>query len=535
MGASAMPNRSSRIWKWLIGAGLLIATVALVLFYISFRLGPGLRVRVIEIVRQKYQSDVELKSLELSLFPRVLATGEGLVLRHHGRTDIPPLVSIGKFSFEASISELVSGPKRVHKLRLEGLRIHVPPKGERPKTKGSGGKVPEFVIDEVIADGAILQILPKKEGKDPLEFELHRLALHSAGTNQPMTYKTSMRNAKPPGLIEATGKFGPWQSDEPSQTAVSGDYTFENADLSVFKGISGILSSVGKFDGVLGRIEAEGVTDTPDFTLTVSGNPVRLKTEYKAVIDGSDGDTYLQPVNAQLLNSSIAARGSVTGKKGVKGKTISLDVDISPARIQDLLRLVMKSDTAFMTGLLSSRAKLFIPPGDVDVVEKLSLSGQFHVKNGKFKNVSVQQKVETLSRRARGDTGDDAAGEDIVHDLKGKFKLSGGVMEFSSLSFGVPGAFIQLAGTYGLRSEELDFHGTARMEAKLSQMTTGFKSLLLKVADPFFKKEGAGAVLPIKITGTREQPSFGLELRRKKPDQKTPVGSAVTPSRTAKS
>jgi len=512
-----MPTRSSRIRKWLIGAGLLIVTASLALYYISFRLGPGLRVRVIEMVRERYQSDVELKSLELSLFPRVLATGEGLVLRHHGRTDIPPLVSIGKFSFEASLSELVKGPKRVRRLRLEGLRIHVPPKGDRPDRPKSGGRVPPFVIDEVIADGAVLQILPKKAGKDPLEWEMHRLTLHSAGAGQPMTFKSSLENAKPPGRIETTGKFGPWESDEPGQTPVSGVYTFRNADLSVFKGISGILSSEGKFDGVLGRIEAQGVTDTPDFALDVSGNPVPLKTEYKAIIDGGDGDTLLQPVNAHILSSLFSARGGVTGKKGVKGKTISLDVNIGPARIQDMLRLVMKSDEPFMTGLLSTQAKMFIPPGDVDVVDKMTLAGQFRVKNGKFNDFGVQQKVETLSRRARGDTSKEPATEEIVHDLQGKFKLSDSTMEFSSLSFGVPGAFIQLTGTYGLRSEELDFHGTARMEARLSQMTTGFKSLLLKAADPFFRKDGAGAVLPIKITGTRKQPSFGLELRRKDP------------------
>ena len=99
--------------------------------------------------------------------------------------------------------------------------------------------------------------------------------------------------------------------------------------------------------------------------------------------------------------------------------------------------------------------------------------------------------------------------------MKGRFKLGRTEMSFSRLSFGVPGALIQLYGTFGLSNEQLDFHGAARTEAKLSQMTTGFKSVLLKAVDPFFKKNGAGADIPIKITGTREHPSFGLELRRK--------------------
>ena len=58
----------------------------------------------------------------------------------------------------------------------------------------------------------------------------------------------------------------------------------------------------------------------------------------------------------------------------------------------------------------------------------------------------------------------------------------------------------------------MDLRGTARLEAKLSETTTGFKSFLLKAVDPFFKKKNAGAVIPIKITGSQESPSFGLNI-----------------------
>jgi len=35
---------------------------------------------------------------------------------------------------------------------------------------------------------------------------------------------------------------------------------------------------------------------------------------------------------------------------------------------------------------------------------------------------------------------------------------------------------------------------------------------LLKPVDPFFHKHGAGAEIPFKITGTRSEPKFGLDL-----------------------
>jgi hypothetical protein len=57
-------------------------------------------------------------------------------------------------------------------------------------------------------------------------------------------------------------------------------------------------------------------------------------------------------------------------------------------------------------------------------------------------------------------------------------------------------------------------HGQLLLDAKLSETTTGFKSILLKAVDPFFRKEGK-TVQPIKVTGTREKPSFGLDLGHK--------------------
>ena len=327
-----------------------------------------------------------------------------------------------------------------------------------------------------------------------------------------MSYRATLKNAKPPGLIEATGGFGPWQSDEPSETPVSGSYTFRDADLSDFKGISGKLYSEGKFQGELGHIEADGFTDTPDFSLNISGHFVHLKNQFHAIIDGGDGDTLLQPVDGQFLNSTVQARGGVTGTAGVKGKTVALDATVSKSRLEDMLYLVMKSNQPFMKGVVNVRTKIVIPPGHRDIVDKLILKGVFDVSNAKFLKVRIQDKVDALSRRGQGDTDDNDPDGDVASNLKGSFQLKDGVMEFSEISFGVPGALIKLHGTYGLRSEEMDFRGTAQMQAKLSEMTTGFKSFLLKAVDPFFKKGKAGAVIPIKITGTRQQPVFGLDL-----------------------
>ena len=77
----------------------------------------------------------------------------------------------------------------------------------------------------------------------------------------------------------------------------------------------------------------------------------------------------------------------------------------------------------------------------------------------------------------------------------------------------VPGAIVELSGQYSLTREIFAFNGSLYMDAKVSQTTTGWKSLMLKVVDPMFRKDGR-TVIPIKIGGTRDEPSFGMDARR---------------------
>ena len=51
-------------------------------------------------------------------------------------------------------------------------------------------------------------------------------------------------------------------------------------------------------------------------------------------------------------------------------------------------------------------------------------------------------------------------------------------------------------------------------DAAISEMTTGYKSLLLKPVDLVFKRDGGGSAIPIRITGTRREPAFGLDKGR---------------------
>jgi hypothetical protein len=103
-------------------------------------------------------------------------------------------------------------------------------------------------------------------------------------------------------------------------------------------------------------------------------------------------------------------------------------------------------------------------------------------------------------------------GINVPSDLQGAFTLRDGMLSFSSLHFVIPGTHADMAGQCSLDGDTFDFHGTLKLDAKLSQMTTGWKSILLKPIDPFFQKHGAGAEVPFKITGTRDEPHFSLDF-----------------------
>lgn len=496
----------------------LIGIVAAVLIVTGIHLSnPYLHKKVVEMLGEKFHADVELKDFHVYLFPGVRIEGSGLALRHEGRTDVPPLISIGEFSAEARILGLLGKPWRIRQVKLKGLAIQIPPKGQRGKQDWSKARSVPVLIAEIVSDDAELRLLPSSPDKDQHVFAIHHLVMHSVGLDRPAKFNARLTNAVPPGEIETRGTFGPWSPDDPGQTSLAAEYTFDRADLGVFKGISGILSSTGKFGGVLERIEVEGKTSTPDFTVTIGGHPLALETVFSATVDGTNGNTLLHPVTAHLLNTVIVAQGGVVKSQDKSGKQITLDVTVEKGRLEDLLRLAVKADQPPLTGTINFHTKFDLPPGKADLADRLNLDGKFDVEHAQFTSPEVTAKIETLSRKGQGQPENKDAGSS-VSQLKGNFALENGVITFRGLTFSVTGAEVALNGKYGLDREDLDFHGKLRMQAKISQTTTGAKSLLLKAVDPFFRKNGQTEV-PIKITGQRDHPTFGLDLRHKEAEK----------------
>ena len=235
--------------------------------------------------------------------------------------------------------------------------------------------------------------------------------------------------------------------------------------------MAGSCRRLASSSGQLDRIDVNGTTKTPDFSVDVSGQPVPLDTTFHAIVDGTNGDTYLQPVDAQFLQTKLTARGGVYGRKDVKGRTIELDVTMDKGSLEDVLRLAVKTAKPVMTGAISLTTKLLIPPGEKKVADRLQLDGRFAIAHARFTDRGVQQKLASLSRHSQGKSADapPTGGEQIQSEMKGRFTLRDGVVHFNPLTFDVPGAIVTVIGRSTLRGGRLDFAGTFAMDASLSQ------------------------------------------------------------------
>jgi AsmA-like C-terminal region len=572
-----------------VGAGAALAVIAQ-------HLQPYLRARLVSGLEQRFHTRVELDRFQVALGNGfegewgIWATGRGLriwpldqkqVGRGVERGGTPgPLLALDEFRFHVPLRYPPGRNMTISRVRLSGLKIDVPPASQRNETSSIGSApatarllpaaayqassvarpiVPPSHVgtrrgqpsadDESVEAAVLASILVKridcenaqliletdKPDKLPLSFAISQVQLRNVTAHRPMEFEAELTNPKPVGVIHAAGSLGPWPTDDPGETPIRGRYTFNHADLSTFRGIAGILSSNGNFDGSLRTVAVDGDAEVPDFRLTHFGNPEPLHTHFHARVDGTNGDTWLDAVDATLGSSHILTHGQVVRVRprdsanaqpyvganlpplADSGHDITLKVDVDRGRIEDFLRLANRSQTPLLTGTIVLNASLHIPPGFEPVYRRLQIDGTFKVDQARFTDEKLQSHILDLSLRGQGRPGaiktSDAGS--ISSAMEGAFHMAGAVITLPDLQYKVPGAAIQLEGKYPLEGA-LSFDGTARMQATVSQMVGGWKGLLLRPADRLFRGAGAGTVVPILIRGPHEAPEFSVDFERLK-------------------
>lgn len=498
---------------------LIAATVAAgVGVAVSMRqLEPRLHAWVTDSLGQALQSEVSLGEVHLALSPLQL-TGRDLTVRHHGRTDIPPLIVVSSFTVALKPMELWGST--VEHVRVDGMELYIPPRDDttgrrpipRPRGDGDGGgDGGGLFVRRLTATNTRLAIIPKTAGKNPKVWDIFELEMDDLGGGMPSRFRAALTNPIPYGKIEAAGRFGPWDSNEPGTSALEGEYTFA-ADLGTIKGLQGQLSAIGTMNGVLERIATRGETRTPDFRLTaLDGTALPLTTAYEALVDGTHGDVELTRVDIMLGRSRLQARGVVEGTHGLKGKRVVLNLTSDAVNLAELLQLTSKAQPSMARGTVTINAAFDLPQGEADVLKRLTLAGSFRADRLRFADGDVQEKIDTLSRRAQGRPNDRSI-DNVASNVTSHFSLRQGVVTYRGLAFNVEGASIRLDGLHRLEPRTLSLYGEVLLDASASNTLTGFKRWLVKPFDPLLRRKGAGTRLVIRIEGTQDHPKVALEL-----------------------
>ena len=126
--------------------------------------------------------------------------------------------------------------------------------GRRSQQPTGDRRLLQFRVDAIDCKNAHLTLETSKPGKLPMHFEIARVRLTGIAMESAMAYEAELTNPRPPGIIHASGNLGPLRMDDPGESPLDGKYRFDNADLGTFKGIAGILSSTGTFQGKLATL-----------------------------------------------------------------------------------------------------------------------------------------------------------------------------------------------------------------------------------------------------------------------------------------
>jgi hypothetical protein len=202
--------------------------------------------------------------------------------------------------------------------------------------------------------------------------------------------------------------------------------------------------------------------------------------------------------------------------------------------VEDLVLLFVHDDRSPMVGAINFRAHAALPFGEEAFLDRVRLEGDFGIAKASYTSPETQKQVDIMSAKARGQAdkiedaqdkdkskGTDTVDEDlerVVSDLTGHVMLEKGIATFTDLRFHVPGAGARVHGTYNVKTKAINLQGVVHMETQISHATTGPKSFLLKIIEPFTKHNHRespngthGSVVSVHVTGTYGHPSFAVQ------------------------
>lgn len=360
-------------WLWLTGAVVFTGIAAGVVVLATH--WPFTQAAITEALEEASGRRVQIRTFSNSYFPPG-CTAEGIRFLRHKHPEATPIITVEKLTIQGSFTGLLGSTKRLSAVRVVSMHMIVPPASQEDGhnrvflNAGPGGK--SLAISKITTDGAVLEFMREDRSEKPYVLKVDRLEVTNVGSGAPMSYRATLTNTEPPGVIRAQGKFGPWNPNDVGATPVSGTYTYDNIELGHFQSIFGVAHARGQFSGPLARIENHGSVDVSGFRVDGSNHAVPLAATFEATVNGTNGDVLLKPAVALFRRTRIEVRGWIAGHEGAKGKTASFDLAVPEGRVDDLLYLFTEGQPG-MSGNVTVTGKFLWPPGPRKFLEKIRI------------------------------------------------------------------------------------------------------------------------------------------------------------------
>jgi AsmA-like C-terminal region len=495
-GRNAILNQGLRFCLACAGLVCFVLAIAFINLHWPFRYR-----NVEPLLERVFASQIKIEHYHRTYFPAPGFVADGITLRRSSAPNLPPVGTISHLRVEGRWLDLLLLRDRVRLVAADGLHVVIPPAGSAANQEefppGSSGDFtgPATVVEQLDLTNATLDLL--RAGWGRYSFPIRRLLIGNLHQGETVSYVVDMQNAEPKGRIQAHGSFGPLLANKLAATPVSGDFTLTEVELSAISGLGGTLFASGHFEGRLAEIAGSAQYSTPDFSVA-GGRRTYFDGTVDCAVNGLNGDIRLRGVDVHTGRSVIHAEGEIAGSP----KITRVDLMVKNGRVEDVLRPFMTSQSP-ITGPLKLEGHAYLAPASpgTSFFERLKMDGGFHAPGARFTDITTERDLTAFSQRAR----DVKKKEDppaVLSNIVATVSVLKGIAHMSPLVIQIPGAAVRLDGDFNLEDQNVHMTGELRTHSDISHLTTGLKALLLKPLAPFFKKNGAGAVVPIAITGT---------------------------------
>ncbi len=526
---AASETRKKKRWHlaaWLTGALIALAVTGVVLMFVFW----PFRYRMVHpLLEQAFHSRVVVRRYYRTYFPHPGFVADGVTFWRNGHNGEPPLAQVDHLHVVGTWSGLLFTPHTLYQIWLRGVRVRIvlPSARNGSSAEQRGGEAraemdtgraqsqpaarpskltqptpSELHVETIVANGATLDILQK--GKTSLHFVFETLQIHNVHAGEPLTFFTRARLPRLRAVVAANGTLGPLRPGHYAEMAVQGGFSIGGVDLSRVSSLGGNASASGHYSGRVDQIVVQGKLAIPNFHVG-QAHVERLDAAYNVTVRVPQGEVDVARAKVQLAGSTITANATIGGNP----KIARVNFATTDGNLQRLLEVVEK-DTPTVAGTASFTAQAQFGAGPEPFLKRLRLQGRAAVQDVTFVQSGTQQKVDAFSARVRKQKTREKGTVTAAATAETTFR--NGIASFREVRVTLPGAAAQLAGTFNLLNLRVNLTGKATMQRDLSNALTGWKRWLAVPLDPFFKHGKQGAIVPIAITGTAQNPKIGQNL-----------------------